>query len=97
MLTWRLLTLCPLQRQSDTLKVMIDTVILSGGSEVLDSKGEIVHELHGNELPGAVSKTQRYVGGTAVIMLVHIGYSSVSIVSSVSCFSRLFVIKYNIG
>lgn len=38
--------------------VMIDTVILSGGSEVLDSKGEIVHELHGNELPGAADKAK---------------------------------------
>lgn len=37
---------------------MIDTVILSGGSQVLDSKGEIVHELHGNELPGAVSTSK---------------------------------------
>jgi hypothetical protein len=32
--------------------VMIDTVILGGGSEVLDSDGNIVREMHGSELPG---------------------------------------------
>lgn len=32
--------------------VMIDTVILSGNSDVRGEDGEVIHELHGSELPG---------------------------------------------
>lgn len=38
--------------------VMVDTVLLAGGSEVLDSDGEIVRELHGSELPGPADKVK---------------------------------------
>jgi hypothetical protein len=36
----------------ETLKVLIDTVILSGVSDVVDADNNIVQELHGSELPG---------------------------------------------